>query len=319
MRSMQAGWLLRLHGEALTDFARNNCPYMAAGIAYWTLFSLFPLALAGVSVVGFVYASPEAQARAVEAVIDLVPVSAEYIEGLVQEVARTRGALGAVAVVGLLLAGGAVFSAVRKGVNHAWHIGHPQYFVFERAIDLLMLLGLALLALLMVVLSTDFLGFGTLASLPQRVAGGFVGQAIVEVVAFAVWFGMLLLLYRFVPNTAVQLSDVWVGALAGALLFQGVRIGFGAFIAVSSGYTLLYGSLSAVMAVLTWAYLSSLSIMWGAQLCYTYSRTRGSHAGDVGPPVPSALPRRRERGAKGFRGAIATVVSWLLPPKKGAR
>ena len=319
MRSMQAGWLLRLHGEALTDFARNNCPYMAAGIAYWTLFSLFPLALAGVSVVGFVYASPEAQARAVEAVIDLVPVSAEYIEELVQEVARARGALGAVAVIGLLLAGGAVFSAVRKGVNHAWHIGHPQYFVFERAIDLLMLLGLALLALLMVVLSTDFLGFGTLASLPERVAGGLFGQAVVELVAFAVWFGMLLLLYRFVPNTAVQLSDVWVGALAGALLFQGVRIGFGAFIAVSSGYTLLYGSLSAVMAVLTWAYLSSLSIMWGAQLCYTYSRTRGSHAGDVGPPVPSALPRRRERGAKGFRGAIATVVSWLLPPKKGAR
>ena len=318
MRNLQVGWLLRLHGEALTDFARNNCPYIAAGIAYWTLFSLFPLALAGVSVVGFVYSSPEAQERAVEAIIDLVPVSADDIEGLVQEVARARGTLGTVAVVGLLLAGGAVFSAVRKGVNHAWHIGHPQYFVFERAIDLLMLLGLAVLALLMVVLSTDFLGFGTLASLPERLAGGFVGQAVVEVVAFAVWFGLLLLLYRFVPNTTVRFSDVWVGALAGALLFQGVRIGFGALIEVFSGYTLLYGSLSAVMAVLTWAYLSSLAILWGAQLCYTYSRTRGSHVGDVGPPVPSALPRRRERGPLGFRGAVATVMSWLLPPKKGA-
>ena len=95
VRNLRAGWLLRLHGEALTDFARNNCPYMAAGIAYWTLFSLFPLALAGFSVVGFVYSSPEAQGRAVEAVIDLIPVSAEYIEGLVQEVARARGALGA--------------------------------------------------------------------------------------------------------------------------------------------------------------------------------------------------------------------------------
>ena len=149
MRSLQVGWLLRLHGDALTDFARNNCPYMAAGIAYWTLFSLFPLALAGFSVLGFVYSRPDAQQRAVEAVIDLVPVSADYIEGLVQEVAGARGALGTVAVIGLLLAGGAVFSAVRKGVNHAWHIGHPQYFVFERAIDLLMLLGLALVALLM--------------------------------------------------------------------------------------------------------------------------------------------------------------------------
>ena len=316
MRNVQAGWLLRLHGDALTDFARNNCPYIAAGIAYWTLFSLFPLALAGFSVLGFVYSSPEAQQRAVEAVIDLIPVSADYIEGLVQEVARARGALGAVAVVGLLLAGGAVFSAVRKGVNHCWHIGHPQYFVFERAIDLLMLLGLALLALVMVVLSTDFLGLGTLASVPERVAGGLAGEAVVELATFAVTFGMLLLLYRFVPNTTVQFSDVWVGALAGALLFQGVRIGFGAFLEVSTGYTLLYGSLSAVMAMLTWAYLSSLSILWGAQLCYTYSRTRGSHVGDVGPPVPNALPRRREGGPAGFRGVIATVVSWLLPPKR---
>ena len=318
MRNLQVGWLLRLHGDALTDFARNNCPYIAAGIAYWTLFSLFPLGLAGFSVLGFVYSSAEAQQRAVEAVRDLIPVSADYIEGLVQEVAKARGALGAVAVFGLLLAGGAVFSAVRKGVNHCWHIGFPQYFVFERAIDLLMLLGVALLALVMVVLSTDFLGLGTLASVPERVGGGLAGEAVVELASFAVTFGMLLLLYRYVPNTTVQFSDVWVGAVAGALLFQVVRIGFGAFLEASSGYTLLYGSLSAVMAVLTWAYLSSLSILWGAQLCYTYSRTRGSHVGDVGPPVPSALPRRRARGPKGFRGAIATVVSWLLPPKKSA-
>ncbi len=56
---------------------------------------------------------------------------------------------------------------------------------------------------------------------------------------------------------------------------------------VASSYTFLYGSLSAVMAVLAWAYLSSLSILWGAQLSYTYSRTRGSHTGDVGPPIPT--------------------------------
>ena len=320
MRNVQVGWLLRLHGDALRDFARNNCPYMAAGIAFWTLFSLFPLALAGFSVVGFVFSSQDAQQRAVEAVIKILPVSADYIEGLVQEVARARGALGAAAVAGLLFAGGAVFSAVRKGVNHTWHIGHPQYFLFERAIDLLMLLGLALLALVLVVLSTDFLGLGTLASLPERVAGGLAGEVVVELTTFAVTFGMLLLLYRFVPNTHVRLDDVWVGATAGALLFQTVRIGFGVFLELSTGYTLLYGSLSAVMAVLTWAYLSSLSILWGAQLTYSYSRTFGSHVGDVGPPVPkSVVHRPREHHAPGWRGAIATVVGWLLPPKKSVR
>ena len=32
--------LLTLLNAALTDFSRNNCPYMAAGIAYWTIFCL---------------------------------------------------------------------------------------------------------------------------------------------------------------------------------------------------------------------------------------------------------------------------------------
>jgi membrane protein len=312
----QVDSLFKLHADALSDFIRNNCPNFAAGIAYWTLFSLFPLALAGFSLLGFIYSSPEAQVRATEAVIGLVPVSAEYIEELVQELARARGTLGVVAVIGLLIGGSTVFSAVRKGVNHCWHIGHPNYFLFERAIDLLMLLGLGALAMVMVVLSTNFLGLGSLASVPERVGGGFVGVAVVEIATFAVTYGVLLLLYRFVPNTSVQCSDVWGGALAGALMFQAARIGFGLFLSLSGGYTLLYGSLSAVMAVLTWAFLSSLAILWGAQLSYTYARTHGSHRGEIGPPVPNSMAHRRPHHHQtGLRGVIATGRSWLLPPR----
>lgn len=319
MRALHVGWLLRLHQDALIDFSRNNCPYIAAGIAYWTLFSLFPLALAGFSILGFIYLSPEAQGRAVEAVIKIIPVSSDYIEALVGEVARARGTLEVVALLGLVFAGTAVFSAVRKGVNHAWHIGYPQYFLLERGINFLMLLGVALLAILMIVVSTDFVGVGVFAGLPERVAGGVVGKIVVALATFAATFAVLLLLYRFVPNTTVTLSDTWLGALMGALLLQGVRIGFGALLAASSGYTLLYGSLSAVMAVLTWAYLSSLAILWGAQLSYSYSQSFGSHVGEVGSPVPRIVTRRREKGARGLRGVVATLVSWLLPPRRGER
>ena len=63
--------VLRMLSAALTDFTRNNCPYVAAGIAYWTLFSLFPLALAAISVLGFLYSTPEEQSRIVEGIIKL--------------------------------------------------------------------------------------------------------------------------------------------------------------------------------------------------------------------------------------------------------
>ena len=66
--------LLALLQAALTDFSRNNCPYVAAGIAYWTLFPLFPLVLAGISILGFVYSTVEEQRRLVEASLPVVPV-----------------------------------------------------------------------------------------------------------------------------------------------------------------------------------------------------------------------------------------------------
>ena len=40
---------LAMLSVALTDFSRNNCHYVASGIAYWSLFSLIPLALAGIA------------------------------------------------------------------------------------------------------------------------------------------------------------------------------------------------------------------------------------------------------------------------------
>ena len=58
--------VLSMLGVAMKDFSRNNCSYIAAGIAYWTLFSLFPLAMAAISILGFAYSAPEDQGRIVE-------------------------------------------------------------------------------------------------------------------------------------------------------------------------------------------------------------------------------------------------------------
>ena len=92
--------LVTLFLSALTDFSRNNCPYVAAGIAYWTLFSLFPLVLAGISILGFMYPSPEEQRQLVEGLVKLIPVSEDYLAGVVSEVAHGRGTLGLLAVLG---------------------------------------------------------------------------------------------------------------------------------------------------------------------------------------------------------------------------
>ena len=302
---------------ALTDFSRNNCPYVAAGIAYWTLFSLFPLSLAGISVLGYVYSSPDEQGRVVEGIVTLVPVSGDYLTGLIEDVTRKRGTLGGLAIIGLLWTGTAVFSAVRKGINHTWHIGKPHYFLLERAIDLAMLLWVATLAFIQVAFATNLFGLAGITSGAGRSPFRPVFEAGFEVFALAITFGMFLVLYRYVLNTKVVWRDLWIGALVGATLFQGVRIGFTWFLSNFGQLNLIYGSLGAVMAVLAWAYLTSLSIMLGSQIAYTYRGVFGSEAGAI------ALPRRRRRwfrrSPRGMRAVMATVRGWLLPTGEESR
>ena len=94
--------MTRFLGVALTDFVRNNCHYFAAGIAYWTLFSLFPLALAGMSISAYFNPSQETQADVIRAIVDVVPISKAALEDLIAEVTEAREPVGVIAIVGLV-------------------------------------------------------------------------------------------------------------------------------------------------------------------------------------------------------------------------
>lgn len=265
-------YFLRFLLDTLTDFTRNNCPYIAAGIAYWTLFSLFPLALAAVSIIGFIHSDAPGQEVVLTAVGKLLPISQEYLTTAVEEVVAARGALGGIALVGLMFSGTAVFSAVRKGINHAWHIGKPHNFVMERLIDLGLLGGVVVFAGGVLVLTTNVIGVQTV------VGRGLLTRAALESLALAYTFGAFLLMYRYIPQTPVAWPDTWLGALVGSLVFQGVRLSFQVFTAKLGDLNLVYGSLGALMAILMWSYLSALSLLLGAQLCYSYASTYGSRS-----------------------------------------
>ena len=273
--------------SAISDFSTNNCSYMAAGIAYWTLFSLFPLALAGISILGFVYPTPEKQGEIIERGIELFPVSGDYLADLINNLVLARGPLGLLAIIGLLFAGAKVFAAIRRGINHVWDTDTRHSFMMARAIDFIMLIGaVALLAVVMT--------FGTRVSGLLDLVGqahGIVGvalQVLQEILVLAFTFGVFLLLYRYVPSTRVTWRDTWLGALVGTLLFHVVRMGFIWFIANVDSFNIVYGSLGALFAVLSWAYFSSLALMWGAQVAATYSRVFGSRASVQGQRVTSS-------------------------------
>ena len=261
----------------MNDFLGKNCPYIAGAIAFYTLFSIFPLFLAIISVLGYVLGSRgEAEqlelARSIAAVL---PVSSEYVSQEVQGVVSARAITGAASILGFLWAATSVFAAIRKGINAAWGIRRARPFLKERMIDFALVLG-AGMVLLGVLFSPTVLGLlkdisGALAP-ESELFGNFLWRVVERLILPIIAFLAFLVLYRFLPNTEVRFKDVWPGALFASLGFGAANLGFVWYLRSSfPHYNVIYGSVGAVMALLTWVYLSAIIVLFGALLTSRYA------------------------------------------------
>ena len=251
--------------DAVNDFLGKNCPYVAGAIAFYTLFSLFPLVLAIISVWGFFIDPNVEQIEMARDIAEVIPVSTEFISETVQGVASAKAITGVASVLGLIWASSAAFGAIRKGINNAWGIRRPRPFLEERLIDFTLVLGAGLLMVALLFVTPILSSFQEAAGyLAPDFNIDFVFRLVALVVSPVLSFATFLVLYRFIPNTKVTFRDVWLGALVASIAFDGAKWGFLYYIRTFPVYNVVYGSVGAVMALLTWVYVSAIILLFGA-------------------------------------------------------
>ena len=261
--------------DTVNEFLDKNCPYIAGAIAFYTLVSIFPLLLAIISVLGYLSPdTPEGQQELALRTADIIPVSSDFIGETVSSVVKARVVTGVAGVFGLLWAATLVFGAIRKGINTAWGITKPRPFLKERLIDFALVIGAGIL-LLIVLFSPATLGIVREASGLLAPESEFFNHAVWNVIARLILptlaFVTFLVLYRFIPNTSVKLSNVWAGALLASLAFDAANLAFVWYVQNYGHYNLLYGSVGTILATLTWVYLSAIILLFGALATSRYS------------------------------------------------
>lgn len=268
--------------DTVNEFLNRNCPHISGAISFYALFSFFPLVLAVISIASFVSGSEQQQDRLAQDIAEVVPVSTEFVSETVQGVVSARAITGIASLVGLLWAASAAFGAVRKGINAAWGIKKTRPFLRERMMDFTLVLGAGVLlmgALFLTPLFT-FLKEITDAIAPEAgLATNFFWSLVTQVLTPLLSFLTFLLLYRFLPNTKVRMADVWLGALMSAIAFEGAKWGFVWYVKTFPVYNAVYGTVGAIMALLTWVYVSAIILLFGALVTSRYasypSRVRG--------------------------------------------
>jgi membrane protein len=256
---------------ALDGFQRARASEAAASLAYYALFSLFPLLLALTSAGGYFLKSQQAYDRTMALVGEALPGAQALIERNIQQILDLRGTVGVVGVVGLLWSALGVFSILARNVSRAYPQAEPRGFLRSRLVGLAMVGMLAsLLALSIVATALGRLlpGLGSPVLDGLSLLGSRLWRMLANLASASSIFLMFLALYRWAPNTEKALcrGAVW-GALVAALAWEGAAILFAWFL--SSGlvqYQLIYGSLGTVVSLMLWIYISSLITLFGAHL-----------------------------------------------------
>ena len=265
------GWLGVLAGAAQATL-RPETGIIAAAIAYYALFSLFPLTLLSVAIASFSLGPAMDQQLVVRQLEFIAPALGQLLGENIDQIIRARGPITGAALLGLIWAASAVFYTLSLTLNEMWGIKRRRSGWKRR--------GLALLFVLAVVgpaLFLTSLGGSLLANLrpwlPDSVtalAGG-VGLALAIVLDIA----SFMLLYTLLPHGAAGWREILPGAIAAGLLWELAKKAFLLFVAAYiSVSNLIYGSVAAIMAFLLWAYFSGLIFLFGAFISVAYHRLK---------------------------------------------
>ncbi|MBN1376595.1 MAG: YihY/virulence factor BrkB family protein [Dehalococcoidia bacterium] len=267
--------------ETATKFGQDKGGLLAAAVAYYLLFSIFPFALAMIFIAGFFMESPGFETRVITAMGNLLPVAAGMLVNNLQDVVSARTEIGILAILAFIWSASSFFYALRNALNKAWGIDKNASFFKGKIIDIAMLLASFLLLLGYIWLSAGvriihsahyhsdyfkFLNSTTASATIFTVASGLMA------------FLIIILLYKLIPSERPRWQDIWPEALIAAASIEIIRFVFVWYVKNFSLYNLVYGSIGTVIALLVYIYLSAWALLFFAKLSSTRLRLKDNKA-----------------------------------------
>jgi membrane protein len=289
----QAGEIARLTGVSLwrgfVGFYRSDNLTYAASIAYYALLSMFPFALLGFAVLGNVTADEHDRGEVLKFVLRYFPRQFDFITTQLDSLRASSLSLGVAGTVALVWGALGFFGAISTAVNYAWGVEKTRSYWKHKLFSFLMLLvaGALLLAALLLVSAAQLVGATWFASVLSQFPGLLVLRSLAIRNATTLMFILVVgLVYYFVPNAKVRFRDVWIGAFLTGLLWKGALSGLGWYMRDMSRFTVVNGSIAAVVVFLVWVYVQAVILLYGVEFTAAYARLRRGRPDEL-PAAPT--------------------------------
>ena len=273
-------------GHALHQFHEHDLFTSSAAMSYFGLMALFPALLLMFAISNKLAAGSQLLTHAV----DVYPGSSKFLRDTIEAFSDIGFGAVITCIILVFWAGSWVFAVIERALNRIWG-AVSRTFLHGRALTIGMV-GLVGLLLSASVVVTGFLVAlremtGRLS--PRQIqrypllisVGSAFWQVLFATGSYLITVALFVLIYRLMPKAEVTLRDTLPGAFLAGLLWEAAKYTF-AWSLNYFHYDQIYGSVGAVVAVLTWSYVSSLTLLFGAQLTKVFHYEHPSTADKQG-------------------------------------
>ena len=267
----------QLARRAFAAWSDDYAPSMGAALSYYALFSIAPLILIVVGVVGFFFGDDAVRGELYGQIAGMVGAEgAKAIEALVANASKPESGVLAMATGTLLLIMGAstVFGELQNALDRIWRAPERKegssWFSLIRArlLSFGMILAIAFLLMVSLVLSALVSALGE-----------WWGLHVVEIVlSFALTTALFAMIYKIIPRVRIAWRDVWIGAAVTAALFAIGKFAIGLYLGRASVGS-VFGAAGSLVVVMVWVYYSAQIFLLGAEFTRFYAEEYGSRAG----------------------------------------
>ncbi len=245
---------------------------VSASIAYHSLLAIFPLLLLLLGMCGL-YIRRFAPAVPLSVVLQrYLPIRTDVIMQNLVSVNAGYGKITLLSFALLLWSSSGVFMPLENALNRAWNVAQRRRWWRSR----LLALEMSCIVGCMLLMSTAFVGLGSIFRRRLVFVMGphlhssaiFLYHMLTAISSFGLALLMFLVIFERLPNRPMNLPRALPGALLTALLWETAR-GLFTILLPYFNYRQVYGSIGVVVTLMTWAYISSAIMLFGAQVSRT--------------------------------------------------
>lgn len=257
----------RILRAAHARFDKDDGVAMAGYIAFSSLLAIFPFLIFSASLIGLLV-EPEQNEQAVDALFRVAPEHiAQTLEPVLREVLidRGQGVLTLSILVAIYLASNAV-DAFRVAFDRAYDFHKSRGFIQRR----LRSIGFVFLgALVAVVMAISIIFTPLLFQLAERwldVSLPASMAVLIFVLGTTVFVMFLAIFHLLLPSQSMRKQRIWPGIFVSVILWLGGALAFSVFLSLTPTYAVTYGTLTGVIVLAMFFYLTGVAIIYGAEV-----------------------------------------------------